>query len=117
MGMSPALLSTRSWKCHLQSTREDHWLVLVGRGGRHDGAIPVPLYVSLEALMGPGPTDAGHLPARNGPGGEAVEDGPEAPGHVRIDKVYERVAQASSSLEVHGQIHEVVEAMKTICVQ
>mmetsp|Transcript_40068 Transcript_40068/g.85874 ORF Transcript_40068/g.85874 Transcript_40068/m.85874 type:complete len:442 (-) Transcript_40068:446-1771(-) len=96
---------------------EDDGLVLVGDGGVHDRAVTVPLHVGLVALVGAAPSHEAHLPAGEDPVAVAIEGLPEPGDEVGGDQVDEGIAEGSTSLEVNGQVHEVVLACEALAVE
>jgi len=110
------LLSWR-WEGHTNTIVEEHWLILVTYGIRHDRAVPVAIHMSVQALLVPTPTHATLLPTRNCPLRVSIESPPETHGSCRAHQVDECIPKACLCLEVNGQVQKVILPREPLGVQ
>ena len=89
---------------------EDHRLVFLGHALVHHRAVPVSLYMGLEALQGSAPLHLAHLATGQRPLLEAIEGLPQGVHRLSVHQVHEGIAQVGVPSEVAGQVDEVIPA-------
>mmetsp|Transcript_103200 Transcript_103200/g.268774 ORF Transcript_103200/g.268774 Transcript_103200/m.268774 type:complete len:224 (+) Transcript_103200:66-737(+) len=92
--------------------------VLLCNGPVHDRAVPVALNVCLQTLLvRTRPRNVADLARAHGPLPEAPEVRAEAGGIGRGGEVHEGEAECRGRPEVGREVHEVVPAEETLCIQ
>merc|ERR1740129_1939905 len=89
-----------------------HWLILVWHAGMHYRTVSIALHVLSQALVRVRPRDLADLGTVEAPSLKSLEHLFEAERLLMADEVHKRIPQVDAILEVHGQVHKIVQRLK-----